>query len=59
MKNKKEAPLEAVCFEKSEIKKAKKFREFRDILEAVLEDGKLYSIVDAEAAINSFFNKEV
>ena len=53
------AAVTAPAFDKAALKASAKFRE-RDILvEAVLEDGKTYTVAEAEKAIKAYLERRV
>ncbi len=46
-------------FYKSQLMKSERFGDYVDILNALLEDGKKYTIGEADKAIQGFLKKEV
>lgn len=53
-----EAKVEAK-FSKAQLIRSKRFQHRRDILEAVLNDDKRYSVKETEAAIEKFMGRKV
>ncbi len=49
----------AACFTKEELLQSKRFAACRDALAVVLADGKTYTVEQAEAAIEKFYQTEV
>lgn len=46
-------------YTKAALAGSKRFQARRDLLNAILEDGKEYTISEAETIINNYLNKEV
>lgn len=53
-----EQPAE-IQYTKAALAGSKRFQNRRDLLNAILDDGKEYTITEAENAINNYLNKEV
>ena len=53
------AKNDASLFQKSQLVRADSFAYHRDILEAVLDDGKTYTVKEAEAAIEKYLKGKV
>lgn len=51
--------IESSKFTKSQITSSKKYRNRRDLINAILDDSKLYSIDEVDALINQFMKSEV
>lgn len=52
-------PVMAQGYTKAQITESKRFTEYRDILNGILEDGKTYTLDEVETIINTFLRKEV
>lgn len=52
-------PVVTQGYTKAQITESKRFREHRDILNGILEDGKTYTLDEIDTIINSFLRKEV
>lgn len=63
MSNKKEKEKTAeeieVLFSKEQILKSNRFKNKRDVLNALLKDDKRYKLSDVESKLKEFLNKEV
>ena len=51
--------VEAMKFTKEQIIKEKKYRNRRDLVGALIEDGGMYSISEVDAAISDFMKRKV
>ena len=51
--------VEAMKFTKEQILEAKKYRNRRDLVGALIEDGGMYSISEVDAAISDFMKRKV
>ena len=51
--------IESSKFTKSQITSSKKYRNRRDLINAILDDSKLYSIDEVDALIKQFMKSEV
>lgn len=49
----------AEVFDKQQLTAAKRYRKRRDLLEALLEDGKTYTLADTDKIINEYLKQEV
>lgn len=50
---------QVVTFLKSDLLKSERYKEKRDVIHAVLQDGKAYSLEEVDKLINSFGKKKV
>lgn len=55
----KEEIKKAPVFGKSDLLRAKRYSDKRDILNALLEDNKTYTLKEVDKIIRTFLNKEV
>lgn len=53
------APAKETKYTKVALVGSKKFEGRRDLLNALLDNGKMYTIAEVETAINNYLNKEV
>lgn len=51
--------INKAVFDKQQLVKSKRFKRYSDILEAVLQDGKKYTVAEAEKAVDKFMKGKV
>lgn len=49
----------AEVFDKQQLTASKRYKKRRDLLEALLEDGKTYTLADTDKIINEYLKQEV
>ena len=54
-----ETAAEATKYTKEALTGSQKFAGRRDLLNVILDDGKMYTIAEAETEINNYLNREV
>lgn len=58
MEQEKTIELEKATYTKEQLAASKRFQRRRDVIQAILEDGKRYTIEQAQAEIDKFYRKK-
>jgi len=58
MEQEKTIELEKATYTKEQLAASKRFQRRRDVIRAILEDGKRYTIEQAQAEIDKFYGKK-